>query len=273
MSITQCVAILFLTLAAGSCSDRRSVAPLAPSPVPQLAPQPAPTPNAGGVHGKVVDTADRPIVGAIVEVLDGAQAGMSATSGVTGEFMFPWPFDDTTLFRATKKGYIAATQSWKRGSPDHPWLLFYLGVLVPPVNLAGDYTVSFIADTACAVALPVELRTRTYAATMTAVPPSSIYQENTRYKIALSGAQFDSYYNWFSVAVAGDYVAFWLGDEHIVEQLAANTYLEIGGAASASVGTSPISTISTSFDGVFDYHAVAHARCESKKHQLNFTRR
>ena len=177
MSITQCVAILFLTLAAGSCSDRRSVAPLAPSPVPQLAPQPAPTPNAGGVHGKVVDTADRPIVGAIVEVLDGAQAGMSATSGVTGEFMFPWPFDDTTLFRATKKGYIAATQSWKRGSPDHPWLLFYLGVLVPPVNLAGDYTVSFIADTACAVALPVELRTRTYAATMTAVPPSSIYQE------------------------------------------------------------------------------------------------
>jgi hypothetical protein len=54
----------------------------------------------------VVDTSDRPIVGAIVEVLDGAQAGMSATSGVTGEFMFAWPFDDTTLFRATKEGYI-----------------------------------------------------------------------------------------------------------------------------------------------------------------------
>ena len=102
------------------------------------------------------------------------------------------------------------------------------------MNLAGDYTVTFIADSACAAALPAELRTRTYAATITAVPPSSIYQENTRYKIALSGALFDSYYNWFSVGVAGDYLAFWLGDEHIIEQLAGNTHLEIAGAASAS---------------------------------------
>ena len=197
---------------------------------------------------------------------------MSTTSDVTGDFMFAWPFDDTTLFRATKEGYLAATQSWKRGSPDHPWLMFYLGVLVPPMNLAGDYTVPSL-PIARAAALPAELRTRMYAATITAVPPSSISEENTRYIIALSGARFDSYYNWFSVAVAGDYLAFWLGDEHIIEQLAGNTHLEIGGAASASVGTSPISTISASFDGVFDYQAVPYARCESKNHQLILTRR
>jgi hypothetical protein len=106
--------------------------------------------------------------------------------------------------------------------------------------------------------------------------------------IAVAGASFDSYYNWFSVGVAGDYLAFWLGDEHLVELLDTDRYFELAGAATASVGTSGMSTISASFDGVFGYCArksmgsvnrcdsgqtVMLARCESKNHQLILTRR
>jgi hypothetical protein len=33
----------------------------------------------------------------------------------------------------------------------------------PPVSIAGVYTLTFIADGVCAAAVPVDLRTRTYA--------------------------------------------------------------------------------------------------------------
>ena len=215
------------------------------------------------------DTANRYIAGAIVEVVDGPEAGKSATSDATGGFVLTGRLDDTTLFRATKEGHFAATQHWRRNSFGPPWLGFALDVLAPPVNIAGVYTLTFIADSACAAALPAELRTRTYAATIT--PGMS----NTGYIIGVSGAVFGPQHNWFSVGVAGDYLGFWLGDEHLVEVLAANTYFELSGAAAASVGTSGVSTISASFDGVFDYRAqgFTHARCESKNHQLILTRR
>jgi hypothetical protein len=213
----------------------------------------------------VYDTANRRLAGAIVEVVDGPQAGTSATSDASGGFALTGTFDDTTLFRATKEGHVAATQHWRRFSAsDQPWLGFSLDVLAPPVNIAGVYTLTFIADSACAAALPAELRTRTYTAT---ISPGA---NNTAYRIDVSGAVFDSFYNWFSVGVAGDYLGFWLGDEHLVEVLAANTYLELSGAAAATVGTSGVSTISASFDGVFRYQAVT---CESKNHQLILTRR
>lgn len=232
---------------------------------------PTPLPNAAGVvKGNVYDTANRTLAGARVEVVDGPLAGTSATSDAMGAFSLTGTFDDTTLFRATKEGHVAATQHWRRTSPSaQPWLGFSLDVLAPPVNIAGDFTLTFIADGACAAALPAELRTRTYAATMTHGA------SNNGYKIDVSGALFDSVYNWFSVGVAGDYLGFWLRDEHLVEVLAANTYLELSGVAAASVGTSGVATISASFDGVFDYRGqeVTHARCESKNHQLILTRR
>jgi hypothetical protein len=41
----------------------------------------------------------------------------------------------------------------------------YLAVLASPVNIEGDYTLTLAADAACD-ALPNDLRTRTYAATV-----------------------------------------------------------------------------------------------------------
>ena len=268
-------------------SDSRSTAS-APSPVPQPAPQPTP-PLTSGVKGQVVDTADRPISGALVEVVGGPQAGMSVTSGVEGEFYFAGSFDDTTVFRATKEGHIPATQSWRRVS-GQPWLLFYLEVLAAPVSLAGEYSLTFTADSACATTLPPELRTRTYAGTIIAAT-HPIYPANTRFTITASGAEFEAPFNWFSVGVAGDYLAFWLADERLIEELDGDTYLELIGSAVA-VTTSGAPTISASFDGSFNYcekksatdpfHGCTYssaaivtikASCASRNHQLVLTRR
>ena len=262
--------IVLFVLAQGlaGCSGSGSGStPSTPSLV-QSPPQSVPPVNAG-VRGNVVDTADRPIGGALVEVVDGPRAGMSAISNAKGEFTFAERFDDLTLFRATHEGHIAATVSWRNGLPNRPWMLLALGVLAPPVTIAGNYTLTFIADGACAAALPADLRTRTYAATITDMSPPN-YPAGTRFTIVASGAEFDAVFNWFSVGVAGDYLAFWLGDEHLIEKLAANRYLELMGSAEA-VTTSGASTISASFDGTFRFSGAAV--CASRNHQLVLTRR
>jgi hypothetical protein len=283
--------IVFLLLAqglAGCGGSKSSPLPSAPSSVSRPVPQPTPPLNNAGVvvKGTVVDTANRYLAGAIVEVVNGPQAGTSAIADATGQFSLAGTFNDTTLFRATKAGRVTATRPWERHSSG-PYLLFSLAVLAPPASIAGDYNLTFVADPACAAALPVELRTRTYAATISPGQSANV-PVNTGFWIAVSGASFDSYYNWFSVGVAGDYLAFWLRDEHLVELLAADRYLELSGVATASVGTSGVSTISASFDGVFGHcerksidsvnrcnsgQAVLLSQCESKNHQLILTRR
>jgi hypothetical protein len=163
------------------------------------------------------------------------------------------------------------------------------------VNIAGDYTVTFIADSAC-IDLPSAMRTRTYGATIT---PSS--SPSSSFTLIASGVAFLGNLNNFPIGVVGDYLDLWLHGGHdpaVVEQLAPNTYLAFSGNATASVGTSPVSTISMPFDGWIDYcvlkapmgstyncgtsnttgepipgQATAYAHCESKNHQLILTRR
>lgn len=289
--------IVLLVVAQGlaACGSSASTsAPLAPSPVPQPTLPPTPTPpppnDDAFIKGVVYDTANRALAGAIVEVVDGPQAGTQATSDATGGFSLTGTFDDTTQFRATKEGHVSATGTLRPSCAQchpHRWIFFFLDVPTPPANIAGDFTLTFIADSACAAALPAEVRTRTYAAT---IAPTS-YRPNTSFELTVSGAPFLSFYNSFSIGVAGDYLAFGLDNEGpvLVEQVAQNTYLGFDGSAEASAGTSAVSTISTFFDGVIDYcarksamgsyyncdtsQAVAHARCESKHHQLILTRR
>jgi len=96
------VFILAQGLALGGCGDSGSRStPSAPSSVQRPAPQPART---AAVNGKIVDTADRPISGALVEVVGGSQAGMSVTSTGNGEFYFAGSFDAATVFRASREG-------------------------------------------------------------------------------------------------------------------------------------------------------------------------
>jgi hypothetical protein len=279
--------ILFLTLAVASCGDHRSVAPTATAPSP-IAPGAliAPPPPSGSLFmkGTVSDTAFRSLAGARVEVVDGPQAGLSTTSDARGEFSLTGLFDDATRFRATKEGYVTATRTLQPFcAPCNPnwWINFSLGVPAAPVNVVGDYTLTFVADSACST-LPNEVRTRTYTATIP--PASNAGPANAYFPVTVSGALEGWNVQW--MGVAGDYVGIWL--ETLVEQIAPNTFLSFGGLAAASIGTSAGSTIALPFDGSIDYCVTksdvgryedcykglaTHAQCASKKHQLTLTRR
>jgi hypothetical protein len=257
-----------------------------------------------GISGFVLDTGFRVVGGARVEVIDGPQAGMSSTVDATGTFSLTGTFDSTTRFRATKDGYVTATQTWScsvdtcGGQGASPWLGFYLASsLAAPVDIAGDYTLTFIADSAC-TDLPDEVRTRTYEAT---IVPSSIpnIPADTAFKVTVAGASFLSGFADFGIGVVGDHVDLWLDGGHdppLVEQLAPNTYLAFSGNATVSVAA-PISSISASLDGWIDYcvlktpmgshyncgtdntgavvtgQAVTRAHCDSTNHRLILTRR
>jgi hypothetical protein len=269
-----------VSLYVASCGGSRS-SPLAPSAV-------TPQPLAGVVpfmRGTVSDTAFRPLAGALVEVLDGPQAGLSTHADLKGDFSFAGTFDETTRFRATKEGYATATRALQPFcAPCNPnyWINFSLEVLAPPVNMAGDYAVTFVADSSCTM-LPNQVRTRTYAGTI----PSASGPANAYIGVPLRGATFYTYLNDLSMGVAGNYVGFWL--EVIVEQLAPDTFLTFGGLAAASITTSAVPAIVFPFDGTIDYcvtksttgqyddcyhnQTSTHLLCTSGQHQLILTRR
>jgi hypothetical protein len=295
------IAVVLVVQGLAACSSRTSSSPSAPSAplaIPQTIPQQAS--HVSSISGFVFDTAGRPLAGARVEVLDGPQTETSTTVDVAGQFTLTGTFDSTTRFRASKEGHVTATQVWScsvgvcPGSTGaRPWLGFFLAVLAPPVNIAGDYTLTFIADSACPD-LPAEVRTRTYSATISPLSSPNV-PANTSFDVALGGAPFLPGHSNFGIGVAGDYLSFlvWDGESPLVEQVAANTYLSLSGSAAASVGTSSVSAISAPFDGSFEYCAlksesgrsyddcrsgqgqpvIARALCVSKNHRLILTRR
>lgn len=293
MANVKGTATILLLLAQGltlvACGEKGTVVSppfVAPSPNPGPAPA-----NVGVlIKGAVYDTALRTLARTTIEVLDGPQAGTATTSDTDGRFSLAGTFDADTRFRATKEGHVVATRTFKH-IVSTKWIFFEMEVLASSVNVAGDYTLTFIADSACAD-LPDEVRTRTYAATITrgsgTTIPADLYLNGM-----VTGASFLERYNGFAVHVAGDYVAIpQLGDLHgdpgLVEQIDTNTYLAFEGSAAASVGPAA-STISMSLDGFIDYcvmksamgqryscnpsQAVAQARCTSANHRLILTRR
>lgn len=279
------------------CGDSGS--PAAPTPPSSVTPPPqaSPSPVNGGelIKGTVYDSALRPVAGARVELLDGPQAGMSMTAGANGDFSLTATVDDTTRFRASKDGHVTATATILPSCDrcnTRRWVFFYLALLDPPVAIAGRYTLTFIADSAC-TNLPDELRTRSYVATIAPADlgwPGFPPRSDTSFKVTPKGASFPAGLNGFYLNVAGNNINVSLGDHTdpgITERVAADTYFAFGGWALASVAT-PVSTISTAFEGWIDNcvnpdmgdrydctpgPAVTRARCESRNHQMILTRR
>ena len=111
-------------------------------------------PPAGTIFmkGTVSDTAYRHIPGARVEVLDGPQAGLTATADARGEFSMTGLFDETTRFRASVDGHIASTRTLQpfcvRCNPNW-WINFTLDVPDAPINVGDDYTLTFMANNRC----------------------------------------------------------------------------------------------------------------------------
>jgi hypothetical protein len=282
--------ILALVLAPGlaACGGSKPLAPSAPSPL-ELPARVAPDPNQ--MAGTVADSAFRSLSGARIEVVDGPQAGKATFSDGRGEFSLSGTFDDTTRFRASKDGHITVTMTLGPFcAPCNPnrWVHFYLPPVAPSANIAGDYTLTFTADSACAV---VPSAVRTYAATLTLSAPSPYHPANTLYDGKVSGATFLEGYDSFLIGVAGDDFTGWFGDLHgdpgLVEQVAPTTYFALGGAIAGSVTTA--SSITAAFDGFVDscelqsamgrrYNctpgpAAVRAQCTSRNHRLTLTRR
>jgi hypothetical protein len=287
--------VLGMALLVSACDggDRipSATSPNAPAGVPTAA-----SPRIGEpISGVVYDTAMRPVAGARVELLDGPQAGMSITADANGGFSLTATVDDTTQFRASKEGHVSASVTilphCDRCNPKR-WVFFYLDVLEPPVAVAGDYTLTFVAGSNC-TSLPADLRTRSYGVT---IGPADLnwhgYPGNssTSFKVRPNGSSFPDGLNGFYLNVAGNYINLSLGDHTdpgITEQVEANTYFAFGGWAILSTAP-PVSTISTTFQGWIDYcvnpnmgarydckpsPAVTLTRCESTTHQLILTRR
>lgn len=247
----------------------------------------APAPSANALQGWVRDTAFRVVAGARVEIVEGSQAGQSTTTDSAGGFQFSGTFVGSVTLRATKDGYAEATRSLTISTySTTQQVSFDLESLAPAAEIAGEYVLTLIADSAC-VDLPDEARTRRYEATIAPSRTSSYFRGS------VAGASFVGSFNWFAVGVAGDHVAFSVDFDGptIVEELAARTYLAIDGIGEGSAGTPRVSEMSVPFDGYIYYcvlktdspmsysgcftgdHTDMLAQCTSKNHRLTLTRR
>ncbi|HKW02568.1 MAG TPA: carboxypeptidase-like regulatory domain-containing protein [Vicinamibacterales bacterium] len=262
-------------LAPVSCDTPKYTPPAAPSPTPQT----TPAPTIPSVSGFVLDTANRSIVDALAEALDGPRVLSSTNTDGQGRFTLTGSFSGTTLVRVTKRGFLAGIQ------PAAPTMWFMLPIDGPSLNLAGSYTLTLDVDPLC-TDLPADLRTRVYQATVSA-DASAMRPANTLFYAQLSGATFDRYYHFVVLEVAGDFVTFDFSDNYILEEVAPESYLAVGGVGGASA-VSGGSEVSARLDGTIDYcvvksdkgslypcqgDMVTHVQCESKNHRLTLTRR
>src|SRR4029453_12403155 len=172
----------------------------------------------------VMDTALRRVAGARVEIVDGPQAGTVLTTDADGLFVLTGNFVSNNTFRASANGYVTATQGFRTSAPGGvPWLTFYLAADAVPIDIAGDYTLTMTADSAC-VDLPSEVRTRTYSATVASKPVTS----GTSFKLVVNEVPTFGALNGFEIGVAGNPLGFWLDGSHdptLVERLDTSTYL------------------------------------------------
>jgi hypothetical protein len=215
----------------------------------------APTPTAPGtsqiqLNGYVGDTGLRRIGGATVEVLDGPQAGMVLTSDADGHIAATGGFNGVTM-RATKNGYAPDTEAVHL-TANGAWVYFNLVSLTPPVQMASTYTLTISADSSCAI--PEEVRTRSYSATLTPTPNGSA-PANTLLSGFVTGAQFAPYGNTFWIGVSGDYLGISTDGEgpSLIEDLGANRYLAYAIDATAAGVQSGAPTISVPFTGTIEY--------------------
>ena len=247
------------------------------------------------LRGFVTDTAYRPLAGARIEVVDGPSAGISTIAGGDGQFVLSGIFNASTRFRASKEGHESRTQPWNCSvavclgvNNAQPWLGFYLTVLEPTVNIAGDYRLTFIADSACAD-FPEIARTRSYRATVTARPVDG-RSAVPGFDLKADGAQFIGILDGFPIGAAGTRMSLWLHGRHdpaIVEDLGDNTYLGFSGTAEATVTNDGIIAIDTAFDGWIEHvvlpsalgawyfpqpPAISKATCDSSHHRMTLTR-
>jgi hypothetical protein len=293
------MAVLLVT-AIAACDSR---VPSGPSQLPPIYRDS--TSTGPVISGRVMDTALRPVVGARVEVVNGAHAGLSTTTDASGRYLLNGPFESPTGVRASKDGYAVMNKVWTcftttcNQNPG-PLVDFALTGLTSPVDIAGNYAITLSADLAC-TDLPAVARSRTYTASISRA--SHAAHNTPMFTLDLAGATFHELGGGYlldglSAAPAGNDVVFFFGSSDapaVVEQVALHTYIKFSGDASATV-VSGSSTIAATLDGEIEFCAlqdpmepgwrcredqlvapvpglpVAHARCDATNHRMVLTR-
>jgi Carboxypeptidase regulatory-like domain len=272
-----------------ACGDGES--PVQPTPS-----VPAPPTQVFSLSGRVTDTAYRPVGGSRVEVTDGPRAGTVTTTDDAGRFSMPGSFTGMITVRASKDGHLPDARTVPLRPPASPvegagrWeVALYLEPLGPSANVAGVYTLTVTADSACSN-LPAQARTRTYTATIVPGGRSSSFLATLSDARFLSGAPWcpgghppeSCTYNQSGIGIAGDYASISVG---MVEQLGEVGYLAVGAGAEGSFGptgiTGPLSgsllycpSEPTQIDqGTWACLASAGVECDSRNHQLTLIRR
>ena len=247
---------LGIALAVSGCTESRSVVSTTPTPVPVSV-------VATHIRGFVQDSAFRPLTGVKVEIVDGQQAGASATS-TDGIFEIPGTLTGAVTLRATKDGLATTTQSasW-RAAGDGSLVTIIMEPLGTSLQIEpGDYTISITTDratsrdgAAACGSLPDGFLTRSYPATITSqsAHPRSMFiatlQTNNPPPFVRSVG--------FGLGVAGDVAGFTIDGPAIVETLPNFTYLEITGSAPTDAPATSIgSSIRIPFAGSFEYCAL-----------------
>jgi hypothetical protein len=244
-------AIPFVVAAATSLAVACSAPPVGPSPLGEFSSPPVPF----SLIGVVLDGADRPLANVRVEVVDGPGLGAFGVTDASGRYEIQTVLSDSMTVRAAKDGYVTLMKTYRHSlsSPTSGLLSFSMELDGPSVNVAGDYSITFTADSACTQPSAVA-RSRTYQA---AIIPSRIISRPNWYDVVLSGASFYRGSPSFLLAVVGSSAQFKFDSDYpysgldpfIIEELAPTTYLTMEGVADADVGGD--TPISASFRGYF----------------------
>ncbi|HEU4935842.1 MAG TPA: carboxypeptidase-like regulatory domain-containing protein [Vicinamibacterales bacterium] len=220
------------------------------------------------LSGPVADNIGRPLADARVEVIDGQRRGVFALTDSSGNYALPGAFSGSVTLRASKAGYLAATQTFFGGRPGENIFGFRLQTQ-SSVTLLGTYTLTITADPVCA-ALPLEARSRTYEATAAPAPNSP-----NIYLLTLSGATFSFSFSRVIAAVAGDFVSLHFDSDidagPLTEELGGATTISFLGQAS---GLFDGRSISAPFSGELVYRSAnaPQIQCTSSAHTLTLAR-
>jgi hypothetical protein len=240
----------------------------------------------------VTDTAFRPLAGAVVELLDGPDAGTRVEADAFGTFVFVAEFEDHARFRATANGYVDNTQLMTYCARCNPqWrLTLLLAPEGPTVDLRGEFTMAIRAGAACAAYLG-DARELTYAVTFTRATNAPTFPAGTVFDANVSGGQFVGTSNRFRVFLAGMYLTAWFGDFHgtpgTVDEIGPLTYVTVGGELLTTVTDDAV--IHGAFNGEIERCELtapwgtrqncmsgprtAVAMCHSTAHEMTLTRR
>jgi hypothetical protein len=284
----RCAGALAVSLLCLACEDASP--PIVPTPIPTPASSPE---QSFSLNGTVVDTASRVLVGARIEVLDGARAGTVTITDEHGHFALPGIFTGTVRLMASQDGFLSRTQTYAIPT-NRPvsgfvegWVTFSLELPGPSAQILGDFTLALIADASC-TGLPDTVRTRRYTATIGNGSRAHSFEAR------LSGAQFfawavpcplrgsDCLKNRFSLGTAGDSVG---GYMTIIEQVTDTSYLIADGAIGGSISpTGVTAALSGDLDfcpiqpvqidqGVWVCWPSSGVSCHSENHQIELIRR